>query len=68
MLHSNDVTVKLGKDRKIMIHENNQVEDWEITKISIGLRVSIPWFSFDFRFLTVELPRLQQGLDPEPKP
>jgi glucose-1-phosphate cytidylyltransferase len=25
MLHSNDVTVKLGQDRKISIHENNQV-------------------------------------------
>ena len=36
MLHSNDVTVKLGQDRKITIHENNQVEDWEITMVDTG--------------------------------
>ena len=36
MLHSNDVTVKLGRDRKVTIHENNQVEDWEITMVDTG--------------------------------
>ena len=36
MLHNNDVTVKLGKDRQIMIHENSQVEDWEITLVDTG--------------------------------
>ena len=36
MLHCNDVTVKLGQDRKITIHENNQVEDWEITMVDTG--------------------------------
>ena len=35
-LHNNDVTVKLGKDRQIMIHENSQVEDWEITLVDTG--------------------------------
>jgi len=36
MLHNNDVTVKLGQDRQITIHENNQVEDWEITMVDTG--------------------------------
>ena len=36
MLHSNDVTVKLGKNRKVTIHENNQAEDWEITMVDTG--------------------------------
>ena len=36
MLHNNDVTVKLGKDQQIMIHENSQVEDWEITLVETG--------------------------------
>ena len=36
MLHNNDVTVKLGQDRQITIHENNQVEDWEITLVDTG--------------------------------
>ncbi|MEK9627505.1 MAG: glucose-1-phosphate cytidylyltransferase [Nitrospinota bacterium] len=36
MLHNNDVTVKLGKDRQITIHENDQVEDWEITMVDTG--------------------------------
>ena len=36
MLHNNDVTVKLGQDRKVTIHENNQAEDWEITMVDTG--------------------------------
>tara|TARA_B100000315_G_C14533329_1_gene567238 strand:- start:96 stop:866 length:771 start_codon:yes stop_codon:yes gene_type:complete len=36
MLHNNDVTVKLGQNRKIMIHENNEAEDWEITLVNTG--------------------------------
>ena len=36
MLHSNDVTVKLGKDRTVTIHENNEVDDWEITMVDTG--------------------------------
>jgi glucose-1-phosphate cytidylyltransferase len=36
MLHSNDVTVKLGKNRKITIHENHEAEDWEITLVDTG--------------------------------
>jgi len=36
MLHSNDVTIKLGQDRQITIHENNQVEDWKITLVDTG--------------------------------
>ena len=36
MLHNNDVTIKLGQDRKITIHENSQAEDWEITLVDTG--------------------------------
>jgi len=36
MLHNNDVTVKLGQDRKIIIHENNQIDDWKITMVDTG--------------------------------
>ncbi len=36
MLHNNDVTVKLGQNRQITIHENNQVEDWEISMVDTG--------------------------------
>ncbi len=36
MLHNNDVTIKLGQDRQITIHENSQVEDWEITLVDTG--------------------------------
>jgi glucose-1-phosphate cytidylyltransferase len=36
MLHNNDVTVKLGQDRKIKIHENDRVEDWEVTLVETG--------------------------------
>ena len=36
MLHSNDVTVKLGRDRKITIHENSHAENWEITMVDTG--------------------------------
>ena len=36
MLHSNDVTLKLGKDRQVTIHENSETEDWEITLVDTG--------------------------------
>ena len=36
MLHNNDVTVKLGQDRKITVHESSQTEDWEITLVDTG--------------------------------
>jgi glucose-1-phosphate cytidylyltransferase len=36
MLHNNDVTIKLGKNRKITIHENHEAEDWEITLVDTG--------------------------------
>ena len=36
MLHNNDVTVKLGQDRQIIIHEKNRVEDWEVTLVDTG--------------------------------
>ena len=36
MLHNNDVTVKLGRDRQITIHENNRVENWEVTLVDTG--------------------------------
>ena len=36
MLHNNDVTIKLGKNRKITIHENHKAEDWEITLVDTG--------------------------------
>ena len=36
MLHSNDVTVKLGQKGRTTIHENYQVEDWEITMVDTG--------------------------------
>ena len=36
MLHNNDVTIKLGEDRKITLHEDNEVEDWEITLVDTG--------------------------------
>ena len=36
MLHSNDVTVKLGRDRKMTIHENSHAENWEITMVDTG--------------------------------
>ncbi len=36
MLHNNNVTIKLGKNRKITIHENHEAEDWEITLVDTG--------------------------------
>ena len=36
MLHNNDVTVKLGQNRQITIHENSHVEDWEVTLVDTG--------------------------------
>ncbi len=36
MLHNNDVTIKLGKNRQITLHENSEVEDWEITLVDTG--------------------------------
>ena len=36
MLHSNDVTVKLGQNRTVTIHEKNQIEDWEVTMVDTG--------------------------------
>jgi|TARA_B100000315_G_scaffold35368_1_gene30021 glucose-1-phosphate cytidylyltransferase len=36
MLHSNDVTVKLGKDRQITLHENSEAENWEVTLADTG--------------------------------
>ena len=36
MLHNNDVTIKLGKNRKVTIHENHEAEDWEITLVDTG--------------------------------
>jgi len=36
MLQNNDVTVKLGRDRQVEIHENSQVEDWKITLVDTG--------------------------------
>ena len=36
MLQNNDVTVKLGRDRQVTIHENIEVEDWEVTLVDTG--------------------------------
>jgi len=36
MLQNNDVTVKLGQDRQVIIHENTKVEDWEVTLVDTG--------------------------------
>jgi glucose-1-phosphate cytidylyltransferase len=38
MLHNNDVTIKLGKDRQITLHKNTEAEDWEITLVDTGDR------------------------------
>ncbi|MCH8157920.1 MAG: glucose-1-phosphate cytidylyltransferase [Nitrospinae bacterium] len=36
MLHNNNVTIKLGKERQITIHENHEAEDWQITLVDTG--------------------------------
>tara|TARA_B100001971_G_scaffold209074_1_gene231992 strand:- start:184 stop:963 length:780 start_codon:yes stop_codon:yes gene_type:complete len=36
MLHNNNVTIKLGKDRQVTLHENSEAENWEVTLVDTG--------------------------------
>ncbi|PIQ97469.1 MAG: glucose-1-phosphate cytidylyltransferase [Nitrospinae bacterium CG11_big_fil_rev_8_21_14_0_20_56_8] len=36
MLHNNDVTIELGKERSILFHANSEEENWRVTLVDTG--------------------------------